>query len=95
MSKNDRFVRSIVRRWNDQEVFIPLGTLIEIYDQKRVLIERHCGILDYGDHDISVKVSFGQVSVRGNDLKLRMLSKEKLVITGAIFGVHLSGELCT
>ena len=63
--------------------------LIEICGQRRVLIEHHTGIVDYNHSKISVKVVFGCIDVHGEGLKLRLLSKEKLIITGNINSITL------
>lgn len=63
--------------------------LVEISGEKRVLIENHRGVSQYGREQICVKVSYGQLSVRGNGLTLAQMTKEQLVICGRIDGVSL------
>lgn len=71
---------------------LPGIPLVEIWDQKRVLIENHQGIVGYGCEEILVKVRFGRICVCGENLKLAKMSKEKLVITGKICAVNLQGR---
>lgn len=63
--------------------------LVELYGSKRILIENHCGVLEYTDNLICVKVKCGQVCICGADLKLAMMSRERLVIFGQIEAVHM------
>ena len=65
------------------------ASLIEIYDNKRVLIENHKGITCYECNEIIVKVKNGTVCVCGTKLCLSRMNKSKLVISGIINAVHI------
>ena len=67
--------------------------LVEICDNKRVLIENHRGIICYGVNEISVKVKKGSISVLGNHLCLDRMNKTKLVICGDIQSVSVQKGL--
>jgi len=71
---------------------LPGVSLIEICGQNRILIENHRGIIAYEVRQIQIKVSFGCIVVCGQNLKLRNMSKEKLVITGKICCINLQGR---
>ena len=92
MNHNHRFVRSAIGGWHVDAESVPAKPLVEICDRHRVLIEHHRGIIAYGCCEISVGVSFGKICVCGENLSLRLLCKEKLVITGSICGVTLHKE---
>lgn len=66
--------------------------LIEMIGNRRVLIENHLGILIYSEHEIVVRVRTGCVCIAGTFLKLSMMSKEQLVITGCIREIKLEEE---
>ena len=61
--------------------------LVEICDNKRVLIENHRGIVCYGVNEIIVRVKKGCISVLGSHLCLARMNKTKLVICGDIHSV--------
>lgn len=63
--------------------------LVEILDRQRVLIENHLGIVEYSATQIVVKEHTGKIVVRGNGLRLAVMTKERLVIRGEIFEVSL------
>ena len=63
---------------------MPKQTLVEIAGERRVLIENHCGVSSYGVNEICVKVRSGNVIVCGNNLELVRMTKEQLIIMGAI-----------
>ena len=63
--------------------------LIELYGGKRILIENHCGVREYSDNLVCVNVKCGQVCVGGCNLKIALMSKERLVICGKIESVHI------
>ena len=72
-----------------QDEAIPGLPLIEILGDRRVLIEHHCGITEYGCNQICVKVRQGMISVVGTKLELALMTKEQLIISGCIEGVRL------
>ena len=68
---------------------IPGQSLVEIAGERRVLIERHCGVIEYGRQQICVKVKFGVVCITGQGLELTRMTKEQLIISGCISCVKL------
>lgn len=65
---------------------LPLITL-EGFGSISVDLQR--GLLSYTDKEISVAVSLGTVSVRGDDLKIRLMKENRIVISGDIHEVIL------
>ena len=63
--------------------------LVEISGERRVLIEHHRGVTQYGKDQICVKVKYGHVSVQGCGLELARMTKEQIVICGRIDCVTL------
>ena len=68
---------------------IPGLPLIEIAGERRVLIEHHCGVTEYGRCQICVRVKYGFIVVMGQRLELARMTKEQLIITGKIECVKL------
>lgn len=68
---------------------LPGVSLVEIYGKNRILIENHKGIAGYEDGKIQVKVDFGCITICGENLQLRNMSKSRLVITGVVSSVSL------
>lgn len=68
---------------------LPGIPLVEISDDRRVLIEHHRGVIAYGCCEICVRVRYGTVSVCGHGLTLARMTKEQLVICGCIESVRL------
>lgn len=71
---------------------LPGISLVEICGQNRILIENHHGIAAYDEQKIQIKVSYGEIAVLGQNLKLRNMRKERLVITGKICCINLQGR---
>lgn len=63
--------------------------LVEIAGDRRVLVEHHCGVTEYGRQRISIKVKYGCVTVTGQRLELTRMTREQLIITGCIDCVTL------
>ncbi len=66
--------------------------LIEVVEDRRVLIEHHRGLVAYGDGEICVRVSFGRIQVCGHGLRLARMTKDQLVICGRIQGIYLQRQ---
>ena len=64
-------------------------TLTEIYGSERLLVEHHRGILGYGTACIRIAVTFGQLVVEGDELRLCCMSRSQLVIRGKLRSVRL------
>lgn len=80
-------------RWMDRfdlpDEPTPGQPLIEIVGDRRVLIEHHCGVTEYGRQRICVKVKFGTVCVAGQALALKRMTRGQLIISGCIDCVRL------
>ena len=76
-------------RVTDNPVSVSKVPLIELYGCKRILVENHCGVLEYTENLICIKIKCGQVCVCGCNLNLAMMSRERLVICGKIESVHM------
>lgn len=76
------------------EEALPKQPIVELLGDGRVLIENHRGVIQYGSDQIRAQVSFGTVCVVGSNLRLRLMTGEKLVILGRIDGVEIQrGQL--
>lgn len=68
---------------------LPGLPLVEIAGDRRVLIENHGGVTEYGREKIRIQVRYGQLCICGAGLELAMMTKEQLVICGRIDSVNL------
>lgn len=69
---------------------VPGLPLVEIAGDRRVLVENHGGVCQYGSDQICIRVKYGMISIRGRGLELSRMSKELLIISGRIDGVMLN-----
>ncbi len=61
---------------------------IEIIGDKRVLVENHKGILEYGDTCMRINCGTMMIHIMGHNLTLRALSLSELAVTGKITAVQ-------
>ena len=66
----------------------PKNPVVEVLGYRRVLIENHKGIAEYGCDRIVANVAFGQICISGDHLELAEMTKANLVITGVIHCVN-------
>lgn len=69
---------------------VPKASLIELFDDQRVLIENHISVLAYSSDSICVKMQYGHVCVWGQDLLINKMCKDQLVIMGEITAIQLN-----
>lgn len=62
---------------------------VTISGKRRVLVEFHRGILEYGPECIEVAVRAGKVRVVGSELELTAMDSEAVLITGAVSAVEM------
>lgn len=68
---------------------LPGVPVVEIAGDRRVLIERHRGVVEYGAQRICVRVSYGIICVTGCGLELTRMTGQQLIISGQIDCVQL------
>lgn len=68
---------------------IPGMTVLELAGDRRVLIEQHGGVTEYGCERICIRVRFGEICICGCGLELSRMTKEQLVISGRIDSIQL------
>lgn len=67
----------------------PGQTIVEFAGDKRVLVERHGGVIAYDREQICIKVNFGILQIQGCQLELAHMTKDQLIIFGRIDSVTL------
>lgn len=78
----------------ENNVTLPGLPIVELAGDRRVLIENHIGVIEYGTERICVKVKYGQLSVCGYGMELAKMTKEQLVITGKIGSITVDRREC-
>lgn len=68
---------------------LPRVPLLELAGDSRVLIECHCGVLEYTSTLVTVRVCYGQISIAGYGLEIAVMSRQCLVISGRIDNIRL------
>lgn len=83
------FMERLTKAADLEEEPIPGLPLVEIAGDRRILIEHHCGVTQYGRCQISVRVKYGSVVIHGTQLELSRMTGQQLIITGRIESVQL------
>ncbi len=83
------FLERLARTADLEEEPNPTMPLLELVGDRRVLIEHHQGVTEYGRNQITVRVKFGCITVTGQRLELAKMSREQLVISGCIQGIRV------
>lgn len=71
---------------------IPGKTLIELVDDKCLLVENHRGVTGYCHEMITVKGQKGYICIQGMGLKLKRMCADQLMIRGLIRSVRICGR---
>lgn len=72
---------------------LPGVPLVEVCNNRRILIENHQGVVGYETNEIIVKVRNGTICIGGDHLQLIRMSRYQLVVVGVISSVKF-GETC-
>lgn len=78
-----------LKRLSIQDEALPGQTVVELLGDRRVLIEHHRGVTEYGRERIQIRVRFGALCVSGEGLELCRMSENQLVITGRVDSITL------
>lgn len=66
---------------------LPGNSIVEVFGDKRVLIENHYGVSAYSRCEVCVKIPLGTVRISGSALELMCMTKHQLVVCGRIEAV--------
>lgn len=69
------------------EEMLPGTPLIELCGSRRLLVENHCGVLEYAPERICVALKRGRLLVRGRKLNLQRMRGDTLIVTGFVEGL--------
>ena len=94
MGNKRNFIERMVTAVDLQDEPLPGLPLVEIAGERRVLIENHRGVMEYGTQTIRVKVKYGQICVCGSGLELARMNRGQLVISGRVDAVQLIRGRC-
>lgn len=89
MSRDYRILKRLRQATELSDEVLPGQTLLELLEDRRVLIEHHMGVKEYSREKITVKVKMGYLCICGSDLNLCMMSTNQIVITGCISSVSV------
>ena len=68
---------------------LPGIPIVELAGDRRVLIEHHRGVVEYGSDRVSVRVSYGIFTVEGRNLQIHRMTAQQLIVCGWIDGLSL------
>ena len=89
MDRRNRILERLAQSADLPGETIPGQTVVELMDDRRVLVENHNGVTEYGREKICVRVRYGRVEICGCGLELARMTKDQLVITGHIQDIVL------
>ena len=84
MRRQSRILERFMDHADLQTEPLPNVPLVELAGECRVLIENHCGITEYGQGQMKVRVNYGLLCISGGNLIVARMTREQLVITGMI-----------
>lgn len=74
---------------------LPGIPVVELAGDRRVLIENHRGVVEYGSNRVSVRVAYGIFIVDGRELHIRRMTAQQIIVCGWIDSLSLQkGDNC-
>ena len=89
MKQNRRIIRSLSKIMDLSAQPLPGIPIVELCGTKRLLIENHGGVMEYGNERIRIVVKYGTILVTGTGLEIGLMTRYQLIITGQIAAVQL------
>lgn len=89
MARYVDWLQHLADRTELESEVVPGLPILEIAGDRRVLIERHSGVLEYGPERIRVRVSYGVLCITGCSLELIRMTPQQLIIDGRVDSVCL------
>ena len=89
MARGGEWLQHLADRTELESEMLPGCPIVELAGDRRVLIERHNGVLEYGMERIRVQVSYGVICIMGCGLELVKMTPRQLIIGGRIDSVCL------
>lgn len=84
-----KWMERLVDRADLQDEPLPGQPLVEIFGERRVLIEHHLGVTEYGREKIQVKMRYGCLCICGDELELARMNVNQLIVSGRIDSVSI------
>ncbi len=84
-----RKILGIMGLTDNKTILHPKQVLVEIWGNRRVLIENHAGVLGYTSNEICVATHGGAIHISGSGLKIQQITNERLIITGCVKNIQL------
>lgn len=89
MAQHWQWVQRIADASDLQGESLPGVPIVEIAGDRRVLIERHHGVIEYGRELIRIRVKYGIIQISGCGLELKQMTKQLLIVSGRIDCVQI------
>lgn len=83
------WIDRLADRTDLQEEALPGQSVVELFGDRRLLIEHHCGVTEYSRERIMLRMKFGFLCICGGAMELAKMTSEQLVITGRVDSVNL------
>jgi len=68
---------------------LPNKSVVEIFEDSRVLVENHLGVKGYSEEHLIVQLRLGCLHICGQKLQILRMTKEQLVVGGLIKSVSI------
>ena len=68
--------------------------VVELKGTAEAVVLRHRGVVAYGPEEVRIASTMGTLRVRGEDLRIFRMNRERIVLHGRIASVELGGSSC-
>lgn len=85
----DKVRSRIPELFNIPDMTLPGEPIIEVYGDRRILIEGCCAVLQYAGNCIKLRNSCGIVCIVGCDLCMSEITKTQTIITGKVENISI------
>ncbi|MCP3030355.1 sporulation protein YqfC [Halobacillus sp. A1] len=86
-----------LRNWVSQYFDLPADVMLDLprittIGSIHAYIENCTGLLHFSDHEIRISHRRGELSIKGKDLRIKMMLKEELLLEGKLLSIDFIDE---
>lgn len=90
MKRTKRLLENAAERLDLPGNIVAGQSKVELIGFSRISVERHKGIVEYGDEAVTVALEQGKIRITGKALTITLMNHEYIVVRGRLRGVELT-----
>lgn len=88
---------NLIKKWFLNKLQLPKDVTmnlprITMIGQLHIYIENYKNLLHFSNHEVRIEITEGELLIQGNDLVIKTILREELLIEGTIDHIHFTKQ---